>query len=157
MTDRPRSDTASVPAMGLDGLGSSANGPAAALTVRLPLGALGLAAIGPIVLLLVAPRLVLLQATYRRIPAPLPRFVERIHRREPERTIAVLVPTVAKTHLRQHLLHTHDTARLSRALMRFGGDSVVVVTIPWHFDAERLGAALIPEARHGAEASMAIR
>ena len=43
-----------VPAMGLDGLGSSAYGPEAALTVLLPLGALGLAAIGPIMLLLVA-------------------------------------------------------------------------------------------------------
>ena len=37
-----------LPAMGLDGLGSAAYGPEAALTVLLPLGALGLGAIGPI-------------------------------------------------------------------------------------------------------------
>ena len=107
---------------------------------------------------LVAPRLVLLQATYRRIHAPLLRLVERLHRRDPQRTIAVLVPTVAKTHLWQHLLHTHNTARLSQALMRFGGDGVVVVTIPWHIEAERLDAALIPEERHGeARSRRAIR
>ena len=100
---------------------------------------------------LIPPRLMLLQATYRRIHAPLLRLVERLHRREPDRTIAVLVPTVAKTHLWQHLLHTHNTARLSQAPMRFGGEGVVVVTIPWHLDAERLDAALIPEERHGPE------
>ena len=96
MTDRPPSDTASVPAgerlqrllfggflathegeerklgtveavpaMGLDGLGSSAYGPEAALTVLLPLGALGLAAIGPIMLLLVA-LLAILYVSYRQ-------------------------------------------------------------------------------------------
>ena len=98
---------------------------------------------------LAAPRLMLMQATFRRIHAPLLRLVERLHRREPDRTIAVLVPTVAKTHLWQHLLHTHNTARLSQALMRFGGESVVVVTIPWHVEPERVDAALIPEERHG--------
>src|ERR1044072_1495288 len=45
-----------VPAMGLDGLGSSAYGPEAALTVLIPLGAVSLAYIGtvmaPIILLL---------------------------------------------------------------------------------------------------------
>src|SRR3954468_19603736 len=39
---------AGVPAMGLDGLTSSAYGPEAALTILLPLGAAGLAYIGPI-------------------------------------------------------------------------------------------------------------
>lgn len=46
-----------VPAMGLDGLGSAAYGPEAALTVLLPLGAAGLGSIGPItvvILLLLA-------------------------------------------------------------------------------------------------------
>src|SRR3982750_2277422 len=39
---------AGVPAMGLDGLTSSAYGPEAALTILLPLGAVGLQYIGPI-------------------------------------------------------------------------------------------------------------
>ena len=97
-----------------------------------------------------APRLMLLQATYRRIHAPLLRLIERVRRDQPDRVIAVLVPTVAKTHLWQHLLHTHHTARLSQALLRFGGDGVVVVNIPWHLDRERIDGALIPEERHAA-------
>ena len=39
-----------VPAMGLDGLGSSAYGPEAALTVLIPLGAVGLTQIGVVML-----------------------------------------------------------------------------------------------------------
>jgi hypothetical protein len=37
-----------VPAMGLDGLGSAAYGPEAALSILIPLGATGLVYIGPI-------------------------------------------------------------------------------------------------------------
>ncbi len=97
---------------------------------------------------LTAPRLMLLQATFRRIHAPLLRLIDRLRREQPNRLIAVLVPTVAKTHLWQHLLHTHHTAKLSQAVMRFGGDSIVVVNIPWHLDRERIDDALIPEERH---------
>src|SRR5438034_4580079 len=43
-----------VPAMGLDGLASSAYGPEAALTILLPLGAAGLAEIGPIMIAVLA-------------------------------------------------------------------------------------------------------
>ena len=54
-----------VPAMGLDGLGSSAYGPEAALTILIPLGAAGLAHIGtvmaPIIVLLV-----ILYVSYRQ-------------------------------------------------------------------------------------------
>ena len=49
-----------VPAMGLDGLGSAAYGPEAALTVLVPLGAAGLASMGPITIVI----LVLLAVLY---------------------------------------------------------------------------------------------
>jgi amino acid transporter len=98
------------------------------------------------------PRLMLLQAPFRRIHAPLLRLIERLRREQPGRTVAVLVPTVAKTHLWQHLLHTHNAGRLSQALMRFGGDGVVVVNIPWHLEPQRVDDALIPEERRGEEA-----
>ena len=44
-------------------------------------------------------------------------------------------------------------AHLSQALMRFGGEGVVVVTVPWHLEPERLDAALIPEERRGGGAA----
>jgi ubiquinone/menaquinone biosynthesis C-methylase UbiE len=54
-----------VPAMGLDGLGSSAYGPEAALAVLIPAGALGLAFLGPITAVIVA-LLVILYVSYRQ-------------------------------------------------------------------------------------------
>ncbi|MGI3899028.1 MAG: hypothetical protein ACRYGP_16075 [Janthinobacterium lividum] len=50
----------------------------------------------------------LLQTTFRLIHVPLLRLIERLRRDQPDRTVAVLVPTVAKTHVWQHLLHTHN-------------------------------------------------
>src|SRR3954447_12953353 len=54
-----------VPAMGLDGLGSSSYGPEAALTVLVPLGAVGLAYIGPVVIAILA-ILIILYFSYRQ-------------------------------------------------------------------------------------------
>jgi amino acid transporter len=56
---------AGVPILGLDGLSSSAYGPEAALTVLMPLGALGLVYIGPIILAILA-LLIILYFSYRQ-------------------------------------------------------------------------------------------
>src|SRR3954465_7801677 len=60
-----------VPAMGLDGLGSSAYGPEAALTILIPLGAAGLACIGPIMAAIVG-LLLILFLSYRQTIAAYP-------------------------------------------------------------------------------------
>src|SRR3954471_21646870 len=60
-----------VPALGLDGLGSSAYGPEAALTILIPLGAAGLACIGPILAAVVGLLLVLF-LSYRQTIAAYP-------------------------------------------------------------------------------------
>ena len=60
-----------IPALGLDGLSSSAYGPEAALTVLAPLGALGLAYVGPIILVILA-LLAILYFSYRQTIAAYP-------------------------------------------------------------------------------------
>lgn len=62
---------AGVPAMGLDGLTSSAYGPEAALTILLPLGAAGLRYIGPITIVILA-LLAMLYLSYRQTIAAYP-------------------------------------------------------------------------------------
>ncbi|MBE7220595.1 MAG: APC family permease, partial [Caulobacteraceae bacterium] len=52
------------------------------------------------------PRLMLLKASYRRIHAPMLKLIERITAEQPDRTVAVLVPVIAKPHWWQALLHT---------------------------------------------------
>src|SRR3569833_2215278 len=54
-----------VPAMGLDGLGSSSYGPEAALTILIPLGIGGLSYLGPVTGLIVA-LLAVLYISYRQ-------------------------------------------------------------------------------------------
>ena len=60
-----------LPTVGLDALGSTAYGPEAALTILMPLGALGLALLGPITLVLLA-LLVILYLSYRQTIAAYP-------------------------------------------------------------------------------------
>ncbi len=60
-----------VPAMGLDGLGSSSYGPEAALTVLIPLGAGGLAYLGPVMGFIIA-LLAVLYFSYRQTLAAYP-------------------------------------------------------------------------------------
>jgi amino acid transporter len=62
---------AGVPMLGLDGLSSSAYGPEAALTVLLPLGALGLRCFGPIILVILG-LLTMLYFSYRQTIAAYP-------------------------------------------------------------------------------------
>src|SRR5262252_2569525 len=62
---------AGIPALGLDGLSSSAYGPEAALTVLLPLGVVGLVYIGPIILVILV-LLVILYFSYRQTIAAYP-------------------------------------------------------------------------------------
>jgi len=54
-----------IPTLGLDGLGSASYGPEAALTVLLPLGILGLACVGPIMLVILG-LLLILYLSYRQ-------------------------------------------------------------------------------------------
>src|SRR3954453_11566575 len=58
-----------VPAMGLDGLGSSAYGPEAALTILIPLGAAGLGYIGGVMAAIIALLAVLFVAYWQTITA----------------------------------------------------------------------------------------
>jgi len=62
---------AGVPSLGLDGLSSAAYGPEAALTILLPLGAVGLVYIGPITLVILA-LLTILYFSYRQTIAAYP-------------------------------------------------------------------------------------
>lgn len=60
-----------VPAMGLDGLGSSSYGPEAALSVLIPLGAVGLVYLGPVIGLIIG-LLAILYFSYRQTLAAYP-------------------------------------------------------------------------------------
>jgi hypothetical protein len=70
---------AGVPAIGLDGLASSSYGPEAALSILIPLGALGVTYIGPVVMVILVCSRSCTSRTVRRLP-PTPR-AGIVHRR----------------------------------------------------------------------------
>lgn len=78
------------------------------------------------------PRLVLLQAPYRRIHVPLLKFVKELRESHPGRDIAVLIPEVVICHWWEYLLHTQRARRLRNALLRYGGSGLTVINAPWY-------------------------
>jgi amino acid transporter len=82
------------------------------------------------------PRLVCLQSPYRQFLDPLLRFLESVKREHPDRTVAVVVPELVKDHWWQHILHNRRARRLRLALLRKGGDRIVVIGVPWHLEEE---------------------
>ena len=93
------------------------------------------------------PKLVFLQAPFRRVHVPLLKLIEETQRQHPDRAIAVVIPEVVKQRWWQYLLHNHRAWRLRQALLRYGGDSLVVTTVPWHFAPPRVDEALEDEER----------
>jgi amino acid transporter len=87
------------------------------------------------------PRLVLVRSPYRRFLEPLLDLVEAIRQRASDRAIAILIPELIKCRWWEHLLHTHRAQRLRSALLRRGGTSLVVITVPWYLDEPQIGHA----------------
>jgi hypothetical protein len=91
------------------------------------------------------PRLVLLEAHYRRIEGPLLQFVAQVEKENPDRRVAVLIPEVVKEHWWQYLLHGYRARRLRAALLRYGGSRTVVINIPWYLEEPRVEEGLEQE------------
>jgi hypothetical protein len=79
-----------------------------------------------------APELVIREAEYRAIHAPVLQLVRELELRYPKRSVAVLIPELVKEKWYQKLLHTHRASRLRRALLKHGGTRVTVISIPWY-------------------------
>jgi amino acid transporter len=82
------------------------------------------------------PRLVCLKSPYRQFLEPLLRFLKSVEQEFPGRTIAVVVPELIKDRWWQHALHNRRARLLRMALLREGGERVVVIGVPWHLESE---------------------
>lgn len=85
------------------------------------------------------PRLVFLNSPYREFLDPLLGFLEEVQREFPDRTIAVVVPELIKDRWWQYVLHNRRARLLRMALLRRGGERVVVIGVPWHLETEEGG------------------
>jgi amino acid transporter len=95
------------------------------------------------------PQLLLLEAPYRRIEAPLLELVAGIEKDHPGRQVAVLIPELVKQHWWQYLLHRRRARRLRSALLRYGGSRLAVIELPWYREEPRIEEGLEEEEKAG--------
>lgn len=91
------------------------------------------------------PRLVFLSAPFRRIHAPLLKLINELEEKDPERTIAVMIPELVKRHWWEHLLSNQRARRLRNAVLEYAGPRVVVIGVPWYLTAPKIADALTQE------------
>ncbi len=87
-----------------------------------PLQALGMA----------PPELVVLRSQYRRLFQPLVDYVGSLAEVHPDRTVAVVVPTLRNPRWYHALLHGHSATVLRSLLLANGGPQIVVLETPWY-------------------------
>jgi hypothetical protein len=93
------------------------------------------------------PKLLVRETQYRRMDVPLLGVVTELQTENPDRVIAVLIPEVVKQGWWQYLLHTHRARRMRSALLKSGGDRLVLMHIPWHLSHGMGTQDLEPELR----------
>jgi len=91
------------------------------------------------------PQLVFLSAPYRRIHAPLLKLIKELRDKNPDRTIAVLIPELVKRHWWEYVLSNQRARRLRAAVLDYGGPRVVVIVVPWYLTAPKIEDALTEE------------
>jgi amino acid transporter len=85
-----------------------------------------------------APPLLILEAEYRAIHAPILKLTRELEEQYPNRAIAVLVPELVKQRWYQRLLHTHRAQRLRSKLLEHGGSRVTIINVPWYLEEAKL-------------------
>jgi len=88
---------------------------------------------------------VFLSAPFRRIHAPLLKLISDLESKDPERTIAVLIPELVKRHWWEYLLSNQRARQMRNAVLEYGGPQVVVIAVPWHLTPPKLADALTEE------------
>lgn len=80
------------------------------------------------------PKLMILQAEYRKIHEPILELAHRLEQEFPGRAIAVLIPELVKQRWYQRLLHTSRARQLRTRLLKHGGTRLTIVNVPWYLD-----------------------
>jgi amino acid transporter len=78
------------------------------------------------------PRLTVLKSPFRFVVQPVIDHVLEVERKNPDRTIAVLLPELVEQRWYQYFLHNHRAEILAVRLLRQGTHRVVIVNVPWY-------------------------
>ena len=78
------------------------------------------------------PELVLLQSPFRFIIKPLLNYTLEVEKKNPEKTIAILIPELVESRWYYVLLHNNRSQILKALLLINGSDRTTIINIPWH-------------------------
>jgi len=78
--------------------------------------------------------LIILQAQYRDIHAPVIRLAAQLRAQHGEGRIAGLIPEIIKQRWYQYLLHTSRARKLRARLLRDAGPWLTIIIVPWRLD-----------------------
>jgi hypothetical protein len=73
------------------------------------------------------------------------KLIKELEGKDPDRTIAVLIPEMVKRHWWEYLLSNNRARRLRSAVLEYGGPHAVVIMVPWYLTPPRITDALSEE------------
>ena len=83
------------------------------------------------------PRLTVLESPFRFVVQPIIDHVLEIERKNPDRTIAVLLPELVERQWYQYFLHNQRAQILAARLLTQGTHRIVIVNVPWYLRKRR--------------------
>ncbi len=86
------------------------------------------------------PRLTVLKSPFRFVVQPILDHVLETERKNPDRTIAVLLPELVEHRWYQYFLHNQRARILAARLLLGGAHRIVIINVPWYLDEPREAA-----------------
>jgi hypothetical protein len=81
------------------------------------------------------PKMVTLPSPFRLVIHPIVDYVIKVEKENPERTVAVVIPTMVEHHWYHYFLH-NQRGQMLTALLLLGGDKRInIVNVPWYLKA----------------------
>ena len=77
-------------------------------------------------------RLELIYSPYRQIYQPILDFINKAKKKNPDRTVAVVIPELVEPHWYEYLLHIQHGAGLKALLYLKGAQGIIVINTPWY-------------------------
>jgi amino acid transporter len=82
-----------------------------------------------------APKMVTLPSPYRLVLHPIVDYVLKVEKENPERTVAVVIPSMVERHWYHYFLHNQRGQVLTALLLLQGDDRINIVNVPWYLKA----------------------
>ena len=78
----------------------------------------------------------ILKSPYRKVIAPILNYVWQLEAKNPEHSIAVLIPQLIESRWYYGLLHNRRAAILRTVLLLQGRNHILIVNVPWKLQKE---------------------